>query len=285
MSEEIKYNKPKVALLHASPLWIGEVAARTAYNSFDKSEHTLIKAIGHNSIHEDALYSELKSKDIESSEILDQLAWVHHHHSVLELIDLTFSIKGTSRGVLQEHSRHRIQSLTVQSTRYTMSSVLNAFNASHHDTESLAWFVKKMEELDILVTNDSSYNYIEYKTIWAKLLMQSMKMKHNEFIEMTTAKSSLEFFNEIDGADELFKKLEEGKSKRNCGDNVKHIVSDNWKVDMIVKFNLRSMKNYLDLRTSGSAWIQMQWLANAIKEEIPTKYLRLIDKRTKDSSK
>ena len=41
----------------------------------------------------------------------------------------------------------------------------------------------------------------------------------------------------------LYAALEAGKKKRNVGDAFKHIVSDNWKVDMVITFNLRSLKN------------------------------------------
>jgi thymidylate synthase (FAD) len=75
--------------------------------------------------------------------------------------------------------------------------------------------------------------------------------------------------------------LENGKKKRNVGDGFKHIVSDNWKVDMVVTFNIRSLKNYFDLRDSGAAWFQIQWLAEAMKEVTPIKYLKLIDKKYK----
>ncbi len=95
--EIIAYLKPEVTLLHASPLWIGECAARTAYDSFDKSEHVGIKLFPQ----DQGKYFK-HNEDISSSKILTSLAWVHHHHSVLELIDLTFNIKGISRGVLQQ---------------------------------------------------------------------------------------------------------------------------------------------------------------------------------------
>ena len=42
------------------------------------------------------------------------------HESVLEHINLTYSIKGISRALLQEVSRHRHISLSVESTRHTL---------------------------------------------------------------------------------------------------------------------------------------------------------------------
>ena len=270
----ISYHIPKVVLLHASPLWIGECAARTAYNSFDKSEHIGIQLFpidkGRYFIH---------NPDIASSEILTSLAWVHHHHSVLELMDLSFSIQSTSRAVLVEHSRHRIQSLTVQSTRYTMSDVINAYIASLANVRPKEWFLTKMIELDILVTKDDTYNAIEYATIWDKLLDQQIRLSTDEFRKTAIAKSSLQYLENPFNADTLFEQLQDGKKKRNVGDAFKHIVTDNWKVDMIVKFNLRSLKNYLTLRASGAAYFQINMLAEEMIKVIPNKYLDLIRKR------
>ena len=57
---------------------------------------------------------------------------------------------------------------------------------------------------------------------------------------------------------------------------------DNWKTDIVMTINLRSLKNFFDLRDSGAAWFQIQWLAQAMKEATPQKYLKLIDKKYKN---
>lgn len=46
------------------------------------------------------------------------------HESILEHINLTYSIKGISRALLQEVSRHRHISLSVESTRHTLRKLL-----------------------------------------------------------------------------------------------------------------------------------------------------------------
>ena len=46
------------------------------------------------------------------------------HESVLEHINLTYSIKGISRALLQELARHRHISLSVESTRHTLRKQL-----------------------------------------------------------------------------------------------------------------------------------------------------------------
>ena len=47
------------------------------------------------------------------------------HESILEHINLTYSIKGISRALLQEVARHRHISLSVESTRHTLKKYLN----------------------------------------------------------------------------------------------------------------------------------------------------------------
>ncbi len=266
----IEYEKPKVTLLQQSGLGVAEIAARTCYDSFDNSENECVKnAMEHLDI--DAI------NNIDDSDLLANLAWVHHHHSIIEHATLSYLVQGTSRGVLQEHARHRLQAISVRSTRYTMSSVINAFVASLESEDSFAFFLEKVLALKLFVVTDEKYLAIEIKTMYDKLIFQHER--DSDFLKHAIAKSSLPFIKECKGdAQTLFEAFQMGKKKRNVGDGFKHIVSDNWKVDMVVTFNIRSLKNYFDLRDSGAAWFQIQWLAQAMKEVTPKKYLKLIDK-------
>ena len=119
----IEYERPKVTLLQQSGLGVAEIAARTCYDSFENSENECV-VTAPKGIDIDEVNA------IENSDLLSNLAWVHHHHSIIEHATLSYLVKGTSRGVLQEHARHRLQAISVRSTRYTMSSVINAFVAS-----------------------------------------------------------------------------------------------------------------------------------------------------------
>ncbi len=271
---QIEYEKPKVTLLQQSGLGVAEIAARTCYDSFENSENECVKtAMEH--LDTDAI------NNIDDSDLLANLAWVHHHHSIIEHATLSFLVQGTSRGVLQEHARHRLQAISVRSTRYTMSSVINAFVASLESSDGFAFFLEKLLDFNLFVITDEKYLAIEIKAIYDKLQFQYEK--DHEFITNAIAKSSLPFIEECKGdAETLFEAFQMGKKKRNVGDGFKHVVSDNWKVDMVVTFNIRSLKNYFDLRDSGAAWFQIQWLAQAMKEVTPQKYLKLIDKKYKN---
>jgi thymidylate synthase (FAD) len=272
---EIEYTPPDVTLLQQSGIGVAEIAARTCYDSFENSENAAIK-----NAPEQIDTAEINA--IDDSDLLSSLAWVHHHHSIIEHSTLSFLVRGTSRGVLQEHARHRIQSISVRSTRYTMSSVINAFVAAIASEAGFELFLKQVQALDLLVVADPDYQAIEIRGMYDKLLFQYDK-NPDVFISNAVAKSSLELLesHKNDG-DALYEALQSGKKKRNVGDGFKHIVSDNWKVDMVITFNLRSLKNYFDLRTSGAAWFQIRWLAEEMKKVTPLKYLRLIDKDSKE---
>jgi len=275
----IEYEKPKVTLLQESGLGVAEIAARTCYDSFENSENECVKN-AMTTLDTDAINT------IENSDLLSNLAWVHHHHSIIEHATLSFLVEGTSRGVLQEHARHRLQAISVRSTRYTMSSVINAFVASVtlgvESEASFAFFLEKVLGLNLFVITDQEYLAIEIRAIYEKFVFQYKR--NSDFLVDAVAKSSLPFVQELQGdAEALFNALQNGKKKRNVGDGFKHIVSDNWKVDMVITFNIRSLKNYFDLRDSGAAWFQIQWLAEQMKAVTPLKYLKLISKDHKNA--
>lgn len=283
----IEYKKPTVVLLNESGIGAAEVAARTCYDSFEGSDNPVVKdfPIAVESYELDPQeynWNDYKNSlnKTEDSELLDRLAWAYHHHSILEHSTLSFYISGTSRGVLQEHSRHRIQAISVRSTRYTMSEVLYSFIANYYYGKK-AWFIKRICDLDMFVTT-GDYNQLEASAIYDKLQFHIKAIGKDEFLRLCLTKDNIEKVHEIHDSVKLFEALVAGKKKRNAGDSFKHIVTDNWKVDLVVSFNIRSLKNYFDLRDSGAAWFQIQWLAEAMKAVTPLKYLKLIDKNYKD---
>ena len=272
----INYSKPEVVLMQDTGIGVAEAAARTCYDSFANSENEAIKYI-EDSMPDSSTCKEINS--IEESNLLNDLAWTYFHHSILEHANLSFLIRGTSRGVLQEHARHRIQAISVRSTRYTMSSVINAFVASQLDNNR-EFFIDKILTFNMFVTSDKEYDKIEIGAIYDKLVYQKSKLGSDEFNNIAVAKSSLNILKEFSGNPEaLFKVLESGKKKRNVGDAFKHIITDNVKVDMVVTFNLRSLKNYFSLRDSGAAYFQIRWLAQEMMRKTPSKYLDLIIKK------
>lgn len=273
----ITYSLPEVILLQETGIGTSEIAARTCYDSFNNSENEDIRAFLDDF---DNRINPINA--IEHSDLLDTLAWTHFHHSILEHANLTYLIRGTSRGVLQEHSRHRIQAISVRSTRYTMQNILHAFNACTLSQQFFAKddFTHMIKPMQMFVVQGDAER-IEISSMYDKLFSQLRTLGRDQFVKLTMSKSAQDIYwhSELfESPEELFNALCDAKSKRNVGDNFKWIVTDNWKVDMVVTFNLRSLKNYLTLRDSGAAYFQIKWLAQAMKSVTPDKYLNLIVK-------
>ncbi len=286
----INYTLPQAHLLHATPLFISEFGARTCYDSFDKSESKSIQQLDNVlSIGDDidmAKHAAIQTAETEvnanGSDLLHQLSHVYFHESTLEHTSLNFIIKNTSRGVLQELARHRIASFSVQSTRYTMSDLINWFNITKQLNLGVDFFINKIDALDIFVTDDREYNAIEIGGMWTKLNHQWNILGEEQFKSLSIAKSLLSDFETIVSSEEGFKLLS-SKAKKNVGDFIKHIITDNVSCDLAFTINLRSLKNFLDLRLSGAAYWQIQLLAHSIYKQIPENYLTLVVKDAKRS--
>ncbi len=91
----------EVTLLQNSSLEITAHAIRTCWQSFDKSDHG-------------------GERDLE---LIDRVGNKFKHASTLEHLSYTFYIQGISRALLQELARHRIASLSVKSSRYTLKEL------------------------------------------------------------------------------------------------------------------------------------------------------------------
>jgi thymidylate synthase (FAD) len=91
----------EVTLMHNTDLKVCSTAIRTCWQSFDKSDDG-------------------GEKD---KELIDRVGNKFKHASTLEHLVYTFYIKGISRALLQEFARHRVASLSVKSTRYTLKEL------------------------------------------------------------------------------------------------------------------------------------------------------------------
>lgn len=94
-------NDIKITLLNHTPLWVCSNAIRTCYQSFEKGDKG-------------------GEKD---KELIERVGNKMRHASTLEHLFYNFYIEGISRACLQELARHRIASLSVKSTRYTLKEL------------------------------------------------------------------------------------------------------------------------------------------------------------------
>lgn len=90
----------EVTLLYFTPIFIASRAIRTCWDSHIKSDEG--------------------KADLD---LIYRIGNIKKHKSTLEHLNYTFYIKGMSRAALQELARHRIASMSVKSSRYTLKEL------------------------------------------------------------------------------------------------------------------------------------------------------------------
>jgi thymidylate synthase (FAD) len=126
----------QITLLHHTPLVVCANAIRTCWQSFDKSDDG-------------------GEKD---KELIDRVGNKFKHASTLEHLVYTFYIQGISRALLQELARHRMASLSVKSTRYTLKELKDE---EPFDKDSYARAQKYLVFTDEPLVNEMSIQALE----------------------------------------------------------------------------------------------------------------------------
>ncbi|KAA6226455.1 MULTISPECIES: FAD-dependent thymidylate synthase [unclassified Campylobacter] len=109
----------QVSLLFHTPLFVCSHATRTCWQSFEKGDCG-------------------GEKD---KELIDRVGNKFKHASTLEHLSYNFYIQGISRACLQELARHRIASLSVKSTRYTLKELRNEAEFKIGDFENASRYL------------------------------------------------------------------------------------------------------------------------------------------------
>lgn len=198
----------KVKLLNVTPLKIAIKAIRRCYDScsddLGKKDLKLLKSIIKNG-----------------------------HTSTIEHIYFTFDIKGISRAALQELARHRIASLSVESTRYTL---------------------KKLKNIDI-----REFKYEDY-----------LVYTNNPEVDRYSRAS----------LDHTISCLKDNVKN----DLAKYSLPESYKTSLIWTINARSLRNFLELRSSSKALWELRKLSIEIIDSLPEEYLVLFRDIIKEES-
>lgn len=141
------------------------------------------------------------------------------HTSTLEHVCYTFEIDGISRTVLQEFARHRIASLSVESSRYCLKRLLCGGQIENVE-DSLVF--TGVEAVD-------------------KCILENMN--------------------------NVLKMLRENPDITN--DYAKYPMPEAFKTNLIWTINIRSLRNFLRLRTSKRALWEIRKLAHAVYAALP----------------
>jgi len=200
--------KIKVKLLHHTPIWVAVKALEKPYANYGKCNKELLKKV--------CLNDKLNER----------------HGSVLEHINLTFDISGSSRLELQEHARHRIASPTVESTRYVLDKLFMEIKRVGLDN---------IEPSDYLVIPDLS------ETGWSE-------NKQKYFMQSLVRRNLLEI-------EELYYNYLDFYSKKKDNDVLKYLLPENFRVDFVWTVNLRSLLNFFRLRLDKSAHLEIRLVA------------------------
>jgi thymidylate synthase (FAD) len=133
-------------------------------------------------------------------ERMERVGLKNKHGSVLEHVNYTWDIDGISRACLQELARHRHQSLSVKSTRYTLKELKEAndvgnFLVKTGDDNIDATNRMQLRSLQYILQQSSLPNDIlkyaipeAYKTS----LVSTMNMRaFRNFLELRTSRAAL----------------------------------------------------------------------------------------------
>ena len=217
-------NNIKVTLLHHTPMSIAATAGRTCWNSF----------------HKGGVY-EIPSVCTEvDSEFIDRVINKFHHASIAEHTTFNFFIDGISRACLQEISRHRIASLSVKSTRYTLKEL-------------------KSEE-----------PFTEYTDMNDQEYLPTGRERAEKYLVMTTDERVNRY--SILALDNLRDLVATGMSN----DLSKYAIPESYRTQLTWSINLRSLQNFLSLRTDKKALPEIQRLAHLIYAQLPVNAQSLV---------
>ena len=247
-------NAITVTLNHYTPLYIASDGARTCWSSQDKSDTSdTIDEKVENYLHfealgevfnspEDLVRASLEATTIGPKDLalIDRVGNQFHHGSILEHISFNFFIDGISRACLQEISRHRVASLSVKSSRYTISEL------------------RKEEP------------FTEYTDMNDQEYLPTGRERAEKYLVMTTDERVNRY--SILALDNLRDLVATGMSN----DLSKYAIPEAYRTQLTWTINLRSLQNFLSLRTDRKALPEIQHLANLIYQALPSDVQSLV---------
>jgi len=137
----------QIELLHHTPLWVADKAIGKCWDK-PTPDVDALDDFGE-CYYEDAIKVTIPGCNTER---IDRVANKNKHASTIEHLNYTFDIEGISRACLQELARHRMASLSVKSTRYTLKELKEAPNMWYDAPKDCDWATGKRF---LVMTGDS----------------------------------------------------------------------------------------------------------------------------------
>jgi thymidylate synthase (FAD) len=164
------------------------------------------------------------------------------HLNIAEHIVLNWDIKGISRLELIEHTRHRIGTFTVESTRYVLRKILNG----GIDIDKLCVY----PNLDL-----PQFDNIDIET------KKEFQVQYLHFLK------------------DVFDRLQYFKDAGLKNDILKYFLPESLRTNMSWTVNLTSMLNFLEKRMDKHAHFEIRYVANKMYEILKETYVgQLLEK-------
>ena len=218
----------QVTLMQYSNIAVTAHAIRTCWQSFDKSDDG-------------------GKKD---KELIDRVGNKFKHSSTLEHLNYTFYIQGVSRALLQELARHRMASLSVKSTRYTLKELKE--EDSFLDGYSFEELVQKFTDKNEVYQDQHMLRAKKYLVFTGELMVDFASIVALEHLRIILN-------NNI------------------ANDKAKYCLPESYKTELTWSINARSLQNFLNLRSSKSALWEIRQLALQIFEKLPNEHKYLFE--------
>jgi thymidylate synthase (FAD) len=175
-----------------------------------------------------------------NTERIDRVANKNKHASTIEHVSYNFDIDGISRACLQELARHRIASISVKSSRYTLKELRDEAPFVSSDFDYIGWLTGKPGAVGSYQSKRAS-KYL----VWTE----------NNRIDVAS----------VVALENLRIQLKSGIAN----DLAKYCMPEAYKTSMVWTVNARSLQNFLALRTSKAALWEIRDIAHAVYSQIP----------------
>jgi thymidylate synthase, flavin-dependent len=183
--------------------------------------------------------------------LLDKLIYKNKHESISEHISYNFNIEEIPRFVLQELCRHRLASYSVKSTRYTLKELTDEESFFRWEED----IVDEIEHLKLTVDSDRVEKYIDINP-------------------------KLNLISQTRNLEQLRLAVQESKNL----DDIKYLVPESYLTNLVWTINVRSLRNFLQLRLSKSAHFRIRELAELVYDAIPDEHKFLFEDLRKEEN-
>jgi len=221
----------KVTLLNNTPLWVADKAIGKCWD-----KPTPDKLVYNEVFNE---YDHIRTEPGCNTERIERVALKHKHASTIEHLNYTFDIDSISRACLQELARHRMASLSVKSTRYTLKEL-------------------KGEKSFYLESDFKCYDTDIGKRASKYLVFtKNDRTDHNSMLAL----------------ENLRQDLRAGVPN----DLAKYCIPEAYKTSLVWTINARSLQNFLALRTNKAALWEIRELAYEVFKQLPEEHKFLFE--------